>query len=58
MGNVTLLNIYAPNEVKERCALWEILKLTLLTNYRWVMAKDFHIMEVEMDKFLMCGKRI
>jgi hypothetical protein len=36
--------------MKERCTLWEILKLTLLTNYRWVMAKYFHIMEVDIDK--------
>jgi len=34
----------------------ENLNLTLLTNYRWVMAKDFHIMEVDTNIFLMCGK--
>lgn len=52
-GNLGILNVYASNLDGERCAMWiEVLQLLPL-DCRWIMSRDFIIVESPLDKVIV-----
>lgn len=49
-GDLGIINIYAPNDIVERCQLWETLIQELPTSCRWILAGDFNMVETRQDK--------
>jgi exonuclease III len=49
-GDLSLLNVYAPNNTAARCLLWRELTETLPTDCRWVLVGDWNFVERPQDK--------
>lgn len=50
-GDISILNVYAPNTPNRRRALWDELAATLPQDCRWVLAGDWNVVEHALDKF-------
>jgi hypothetical protein len=49
-GDITIVNIYAPNMPYERTVLWQTLVNTLLLHRRWILCNDWNVVETQADK--------
>ena len=57
-GDLGILNIYAPNDSRERTLLWQELSARLPSDCRWIVSGDFNMVESAQDKSTLCGKLI
>lgn len=57
-GDIGIANVYAHNNVSDRCLLWERMILELPLVCRWIMAGDFNMVEARQDKTNPCGRLI
>lgn len=55
-GDLGILNIYAPNDPRERTTLWQELTTSLPTDCRWLASGDFNMVENIQDKSSLCSK--
>ena len=56
-GDLAILNVYAPIEMRARCVLWESLLETLPNNCRWLLCGNWNFVEQVVNK-LNINKRI
>jgi exonuclease III len=57
-NDVAILNVYAPNSIRERCQLWNELIDTLPLDCKWVLAGDWNFVSSPGDKTSECGRLI
>jgi hypothetical protein len=55
-GKISILNVYAPTESRERLELWGELLATLPRDCRWLLCGDWNSVETKEDKSTSCGK--
>lgn len=55
-GDLGIVNLYAPNDSRERTLLWQELSATLPSDCRWIVSGDFNMVESAQDKSILCGK--
>jgi hypothetical protein len=55
-GDVSILNVYAPTEVRARTALWEELSTSLPHDCKWILCGNWNVVECKIDKSTACGK--
>lgn len=55
-GDVGVLNLYAPNNPRERIAIWQELSTRLPADCRWIVSEDFNMRQNQHDKSSLCGK--
>ncbi len=53
-GKLGVGNIYAPNEPRDRCRLWEDMLVQLPSNCRWILVGVFNMVECVEDKLKCC----
>lgn len=54
-GDVSILNVYAPNSPSERRILWDELASILPRDCRWVLGGDWNVVEFPEDKSNSAG---
>jgi hypothetical protein len=57
-GKLGVGNIYAPNEFRDRCRLWEDMLVQLPSNCKWILVGDFNMVECTKDKLRCCNRFI
>ncbi len=57
-GDLTLANIYAPNDMAQRCMFWVLMIKELPKDYRWILLGDFNMVEHQPNKTSECGRTI
>ena len=55
-GDLGILNLYAPNDTRERTLLWQELSDRLPSDCRWIVSGDFNMLESAQDKSTLCSK--
>jgi hypothetical protein len=54
--NIRFINVYAPNDPKERSILWNENFHNLPQDCKWGFSKDFNMVEVHVDKSFTCSR--
>lgn len=57
-GDVSVLNVYASTDSRERTELWTELLASLAKDCKWIMSGDWNLVERREDKSSTCGKLI
>lgn len=55
-GDLGILNVYAPNDPRDRTALWQELMCRLPSDCRSLVSGDFNMTEIPTDKSSFCSK--
>lgn len=55
-GDISILNVYAPNSPSERRGLWDELATVLPQDCRWILAGDWNVVENPVDKSNVDGR--
>lgn len=55
-GDLGVLNLYAPNNTRDRVVLWQELTTRLPIDCRWLISGDFNMTESAQDKSTLCSK--
>ncbi len=57
-GKLGVGNIYALNESRDRCRLWEDMLVQLPSDCRWILMGYFNMAECTKDKLRCCNRFI
>jgi hypothetical protein len=57
-GKLGVGNIYALNESRDRCRLWEDMLVQLPSDCRWILMGYFNMVECTKDKLRCCNRFI
>ena len=55
-GDLGILNLYAPNDSRDRITLWQELSTQLPSDCRWLVSGNFNMTESAQDKSTLCSK--
>ncbi len=50
-GDLGVANVYAPNNPRDHCCLWDEMAKCLPKDCRWIFAGDWNMVEARKDKF-------